>query len=47
MTPRSKMDEKMEELTTPRSELGSNDVNNTPKEIGYAHYIKNIGPRNN
>jgi hypothetical protein len=27
-------------LTTPRSEMGSNDVNNTPKEYGYAQFVR-------
>ncbi len=33
------MDEEMKELTTPRSEMGSNIVNNTPREIGSTHFI--------
>jgi hypothetical protein len=27
-------------LTTPRSEMGSNDVNNTPKAYGYAQFVR-------
>jgi hypothetical protein len=26
-------------LTTPRSQMGLNDVNNTPKEYGYAQFV--------
>ncbi len=26
--------------TTPRSKMGSNDMNNTPKENGYAQYVQ-------
>jgi hypothetical protein len=27
------------ELTTPRSQMGSNNVNNTPKEYGFAQFV--------
>jgi hypothetical protein len=39
MTPRLVMDEEAEELATPRSKMDSNIVNNTPREIGYAHFV--------
>jgi hypothetical protein len=38
MTPRSVMEEEMEELTTPWSEMGSNTIKNTLREIGFAHF---------
>jgi hypothetical protein len=44
MTPRLVMDEEVKEPTTLRSKMGSNDVNNTPREIDYAHYIRHRGP---
>jgi len=36
------MDEEEEgmELVTPRTKTGSNDANNTPKEIGFAKYVQ-------
>jgi hypothetical protein len=27
------------ESATPRTKIGSNDVNNTPKEVGFAQYV--------
>ncbi len=41
------MDEEEEELATPRLEMGSNDVNNTPREIDYAQFVHHRGPRDN
>jgi hypothetical protein len=38
-TPRLEMDDEVIEPTIPRSEMGSNNVNNTPKEIGFAHFV--------
>jgi hypothetical protein len=38
-TPRLVMDEEMEEPTTPWLEMGSNTINNTPREIGFAHFV--------
>jgi hypothetical protein len=40
-------DKKEEKSTTPWSEMGSNDVNITPREIGSAHSIRHKSPRNN
>jgi hypothetical protein len=34
-TPRSKMDKEKEKLMIPRLEMGSNDVNNALREIGF------------
>ncbi len=36
------MDEEKEgmELTTPRTEMNCNDVNNTPRKIGYTQYVQ-------
>jgi hypothetical protein len=39
LTSRSKMDKEEEKLATPRLEMGSNDVNNTLREIGFAQSI--------
>jgi hypothetical protein len=39
VTPRLVMDKEAEELTTPRLEMGSNIVNNTPREIGSTHSV--------
>jgi hypothetical protein len=41
------LDEKKEEPMTPRSKMGSNIVNNTPREIGFSHSIRHKDPRNN
>jgi hypothetical protein len=41
------LDEEEEELVTPRLEMGSNDVNNTPREISYAQSIQHRSPRDN
>jgi hypothetical protein len=34
-----------EKSTTPWLEMGSNDVNITPREIGFAHSVQHKGPR--
>jgi hypothetical protein len=47
MTPRLVMDKEAKEPTTLRSKMGSNHVNNTPKEIGCVHFVRHKGPRNN
>lgn len=39
LTSRSKMDKEEEKLATPRLKMGSNDVNNTLREIGFAQSI--------
>ncbi len=46
-TSRSITDEEVKESVTPRSKMGSNIVNNTPKKIGSSHSIRHKGPRNN
>ncbi len=38
-TPRSKMDEEEEEPLTLSLEMGSNDVNNTPREISSTQFV--------
>jgi hypothetical protein len=35
----SKKEKEGTKLTTPRLEMGSNDVNNTPKKIGSTYYV--------
>jgi hypothetical protein len=35
----SKEEHKTTKLTTPRSQMGSNDVNNTPKEYGSVQFV--------
>ncbi len=32
-------EEKGLESATPRTKMGSNDVNNTPKQVGFAQYV--------
>ncbi len=39
-------EEEEEEPTTPRLKMGSNDVNNTPKDIGSTHSMRYKGPQN-
>ncbi len=39
VTPRLVMDEEVEKPTTPRSKMGSNNVNSTLIFFGYAHSI--------
>jgi hypothetical protein len=41
------MDEEKEELVTLRLEMGSNNVNNTLKKIGYAQFVYHRGPQDN
>jgi hypothetical protein len=41
------LDKEEEKSMTPWSKMGSNDVNITPREIGYAHFIRHKGPQNN
>jgi hypothetical protein len=40
------LDEEEEKSATPWSEMGSNDVNITLKEIGSAHFVRHKGPQN-
>jgi hypothetical protein len=45
MTPRLVLDKEAEELATPRSKMGSNDVNNKFLKIGSTHSFRHKGPR--
>ncbi len=44
MTLMFKLDKEAKESVTPRSKMGSTNVNSTPRKIGFTHFVRHKSP---
>jgi hypothetical protein len=45
MTSRFELDKEAKESAIPRSEMGSNNVNSTPRKFGFVHFVRHKSPK--